>query len=65
MLISGKAKYTGDVYVIPVIGKKQENGEEASQHYKDLDIKNVRSVNCVDSKHRIKRNWMCCLLMEI
>jgi len=26
MLISGKAKYTGEVYVIPVIGKKQENG---------------------------------------
>ena len=56
MLISVKERYIGEVYVIPVIGKKQERKWAESQHYKDQTIKNGKNANYVDSSLKKENN---------
>jgi|TARA_B100001093_G_C25916644_1_gene630975 hypothetical protein len=59
------ARFIGGVSVIPVSGRKQVRILAGSLPYRDRDIRNLRNVSYVDSKHRIKHNWMCCLWIVI
>jgi hypothetical protein len=57
MPTNGMTRFIGGVSVIPASGSLLARKWEESLLYKDQDIKNVRNVNCVDSKHRTKHKW--------
>jgi hypothetical protein len=59
------AGYTGGANVILVSGKKQVRKLVALLHLTVQDTRNVRNVNCVGLRHRIKHNLMYFLWMEI
>ena len=56
MLTNGMTQYTGVASVIHALENQQAKRWVVSPHYKDQDIKNVRSVNYAGSKHRTKHN---------
>ena len=57
--------YIGVVDVTPASGRRLARRWEVSLHYRDPDIKSIRNVSCVDSKHSIKHNWMCSSWMGV
>jgi hypothetical protein len=56
MPTSVEVQYIGVACVILALGKMQEKKLVVLLPYKDLDIKNVKNVNCVASKHKILHN---------
>jgi len=65
MHIVKEQKFTGVDFVIPAIEKNIIRKLVGSQLYNGRAIKRKASVNCADSKHNSRVNWMYFLLMGI
>jgi hypothetical protein len=65
MLTNVITRSTGVVGVIHVLGSQPERKWAELHLCRDQATKSVIDVNCVDSKHRTRHKWMCCLLTAI